>query len=73
MDKVKVLMIDDNVALIEAVKEYFKSSKQIEIIDEAHDGLEGFKKIEKDIYDVIILDLIMLVHLPNQAQHLVLK
>ena len=32
MDKVKVLMIDDNVQLIEAVKEYFKSSKQIEII-----------------------------------------
>ena len=42
MDKVKVLMIDDNVQLIEAVKEYFKSSKQIEIIEEAYDGLDGF-------------------------------
>lgn len=59
MDKVKVLMIDDNVQLIEAVKEYFKSSKQIEIIEEAYDGLEGFKKIEKSICDVVILDLIM--------------
>ena len=59
MDKVKVLMIDDNVQLIEAVKEYFKSSKQIEIIEEAYDGLEGFKKIEKSLCDVVILDLIM--------------
>ena len=59
MDKVKVLMIDDNVQLIEAVKEYFKSSKQIEIIEEAYDGLEGFKKLEKSICDVVVLDLIM--------------
>ena len=59
MNKIKVLMIDDNVQLIEAVKEYFKSSKQIEIIEEAYDGLEGFKKLEKSICDVVILDLIM--------------
>ena len=31
MDKIKVLMIDDNVQLIEAVKEYFKGSKLIEV------------------------------------------
>ncbi len=59
MDKVKVLMIDDNVQLIEAVKEYFKSSKQIEVVEEAYDGVEGFEKIQKSNYDVVILDLIM--------------
>ena len=59
MDKIKVLMIDDNVQLIEAVKEYFKSSKQIEVIEEAYDGLEGFKKLEKSLCDIVILDLIM--------------
>lgn len=59
MDKIKVLMIDDNVELIEAVKEYFKSSKLIEISDSANDGVEGIKKIETSLYDVIILDLIM--------------
>ena len=69
MDKVKVLMIDDNVQLIEAVKEYFKSSKQIEIIEEAYDGLEGFKKIEKSLCDVVILDLIM----PNKDGLFVLE
>ncbi len=59
MDKIKVLMIDDNIQLIEAVKEYFNSSKKIEIISEAHDGVEGINKIENEIYDVIVLDLIM--------------
>lgn len=59
MNKIKVLMIDDNVQLIEAVKEYFKSSKLIEIVCEAHDGIEGIEKIENCEYDVIILDLIM--------------
>ena len=59
MNKIKVLMIDDNVQLIEAVKEYFKSSKSIEISSEAYDGLDGMKKIEEATYDVIVLDLIM--------------
>ena len=59
MNKIKVLMIDDNVQLIEAVKEYFKSSKLIEIVCEAYDGIEGIEKIENCEYDVIILDLIM--------------
>ena len=43
MNKIKVLMIDDNVQLIEAVKEYFESSKLIEVIASANDGLEGIK------------------------------
>ena len=59
MDKIKVLMIDDNVQLIEAVKEYFKSSKLIEISQTANDGIEGIEKIEHENYDVIVLDLIM--------------
>lgn len=59
MNKIRVLMIDDNVQLIEAVKEYFKSSSSIEISSEAYDGVEGLEKIEKEEYDVILLDLIM--------------
>ena len=57
---IKVLMIDDNVKLIEAVKEYFKSSDKIQIIDEAYDGIEGFEKIKSNNeYDIVLLDLIM--------------
>lgn len=61
MEKVRVLMIDDNVNLIEMVKEYFKDKDNIEIVSCAYDGEEGINKIEaeQDNYDVIILDLIM--------------
>ena len=60
MDKIKVLMIDDNVNLIEMVKEYFKD-KNIEITYEAYNGEEGIIELEKhkDEIDVMILDLIM--------------
>ena len=60
MDKIKVLMIDDNVNLIEMVKEYFKD-KNIEIAYEAYNGEEGIIELEKhkDEIDVMILDLIM--------------
>ncbi len=56
-----VLMVDDNVKLIDAVKEYFKTSEEIKITMEAHDGLEGIEKIKnnQDEYDMILLDLIM--------------
>ena len=61
MKNIKVLMIDDNINLINMVKEYFKSSSDVSIVMEAYDGLEGFKMIEEnqDKYDAIILDLIM--------------
>lgn len=61
MEKIKVLMIDDNINLVEMVKEYFKENENIKIEFEAHDGLEGINLIEKEKgnYDVILLDLIM--------------
>lgn len=58
---IRILMIDDNVKLIDAVKEYFKNNEQVNITMEAHDGLEGFEilKNNQDDYDIILLDLIM--------------
>ncbi len=61
MENIRILMIDDNVNLIDMVREYFKRLGNINIVLEAHDGMEGIKIIDecKDDYDVIILDLIM--------------
>ena len=58
---IKVLMIDDNINLVNMIKEYFKSSNDVSILFTAHDGEEGIKVIEDKIndYDVIVLDLIM--------------
>ena len=61
MEKIKVLMIDDNVNLVEMVSDYFENHPKIEIVGSAYDGVEGLKVIKdgKLKYDLIILDLIM--------------
>lgn len=61
MSKIKILMIDDNVNLIEMVREYFKEHNKIELTIESHDGEDGLNKILNSAgnYDVILLDLIM--------------
>ncbi len=71
MEKIKVLMIDDNVNLIEMVNDYFESNQRIEIVGKAYDGEEGLKLIKENTikYDLIILDLIM----PNKDGIAVLK
>ena len=61
MEKIKVLMIDDNINLIEMVEDYFENNQKIEVVDKAYDGEEGLKIIKenKQKYDLVILDLIM--------------
>ena len=61
MNKVKVLMIDDNIDLVSMIKEYFKDHASIEVVLEANDGERGLEliKTRQSDYDVIILDLIM--------------
>lgn len=61
MRKIKILMIDDNIQLIEAVKEYLTNNQNMELVYEAYNGQEGIELIEKekDHFDIIILDLIM--------------
>lgn len=71
MEKIKVLMIDDNESLIEMVEDYFENHPKIEIVGKANDGVEGLKIIKegKLNYDLIVLDLIM----PNKDGLGVLK
>ncbi len=61
MKNIRILMIDDNVKLIDAVKEYFKNNEEVNVVLEAYDGLEGFNIIKEKSseFDIILLDLIM--------------
>lgn len=61
MSKKKVLMIDDNISLVEMVKEYFKENQKIELSLEAYNGEDGLNMIlnKENEYDVILLDIIM--------------
>lgn len=61
MEKIKVLMIDDNVNLVEMVNDYFEDNPRIDIVGSAYNGDEGLKIIKegKLEYNLIVLDLIM--------------
>ena len=71
MEKIRLLVIDDNTSLIELIKEYFEESSIIEAALTAKDGNEGIKQIEskQDEFDMILLDLVM----PNKDGIEVLK
>lgn len=61
MEKTRLLVIDDNEALVDMIEEYFSSHELINIAFKAYTGEESINLIEKNLndYDVIILDLIM--------------
>lgn len=61
MEKTKLLVIDDNKALVDMIEEYFSDHEFIKVNLKAYSGEEGIKAIEEKIndYDAIILDLIM--------------
>jgi len=59
MNKIKVLLIDDNKALVDMVKQYFSSHAVIEVSDVAVNGKDGLSLLESKNYDLVLLDLIM--------------
>ena len=61
MEKIRVLMIDDNQPLVDMVKEYFKNHQKIEVVGSSNDGEDGLNKIlsNQNDYDVVLLDLVM--------------
>lgn len=71
MEKVKLLVIDDNEELIELLKEYFSEQSGADIVLTAKDGKEGIEKIKNNLdkFNMILLDLIM----PNKDGVEVLK
>ena len=58
---IKLLVVDDNRAMVDMVKEYFLDHSKIKVNLVAYDGEEAITKIlnNESEYDVILLDLIM--------------
>lgn len=61
MEKIKLLVVDDNKNLVDMIEEYFSSSNSVMVNLKAYDGVEGLELIKdkQNEYDAIILDLIM--------------
>ncbi|MBA4686302.1 MAG: response regulator transcription factor [Candidatus Galacturonibacter soehngenii] len=55
----KVLVVDDHPIVREGLKLIFETEEEIEIVDEATNGLEALILIQKKEYDLILLDISM--------------
>ena len=56
MDKIKVLMVDDNEVVREGLKSILEPQVDIELVGEAVDGLDAVAKAETLYPDVILMD-----------------
>ena len=61
MEKVKLLVVDDNVGLVDVMKEYFSTSEFALVKYVAYSGDEALEVLmnHKDDIDIVILDMIM--------------
>lgn len=59
MEKLKVLIADDNARVASALEEVLKSDADIEVVGKAEDGIETLHMIDETQPDLLLLDLIM--------------
>ena len=52
----KMLIVEDDRLLAESIADYLRDSFSVDL---AHDGEEGLYEAQKDIYDLILLDIMM--------------
>ncbi len=55
--QIKILIVDDEKAVADILKDCISDKERS--IDVCYDGLDGIDHIQKDIYDLIIVDLVM--------------
>ena len=59
MEKVRIAIADDNKELVKTMVAYFEKHPEIEILWMAHNGNECLTKMEENVPDVLLLDIIM--------------
>lgn len=59
LDKIKVLLADDNKDFCDILKNYLDKQKDIEVLDVAFDGVQAYEKILALKPDVVLLDEVM--------------
>lgn len=59
VEKIKVMIVDDNRDLVNTIADYFKEHPSIEVIHTAFNGKQCLELLEKQVPDVLLLDIIM--------------
>lgn len=57
MDKIRVLLADDHKIFREGVRSLLDREKDMEVVDEASNGLEVLEKVKNQAIDVVVLDI----------------
>lgn len=60
--KIRVLLVDDNINTVNELKQYFSSSKVVEVVGEAYDGTSALEMLVSNNYDLVVMDVL----LPNK-------
>ncbi|HIE16875.1 MAG TPA: response regulator, partial [Dehalococcoidia bacterium] len=61
MERIKVLIVDDNEVVREGLKSILEPQVDIDVVGEAVDGLDAVVKAERLVPDVILMD----AHMPG--------
>ncbi len=58
-NKIRILLVDDHPMIRDAIRQYFSTNEEIDILDEANNGQEALQKLEEKDFDLIITDMAM--------------
>ncbi|MCL2862341.1 MAG: sporulation transcription factor Spo0A [Firmicutes bacterium] len=59
MEKIKLLIVEDDVAYCKELADYFSAEEEFEVVGEAHDGLMAVSMFSALNVDAVILDIVM--------------
>ena len=59
MEKISVVIIDDNKTLCQSIQKDISETTDMEVIGTAHDGMDGLDLIMEKLPDVVVLDVVM--------------
>ena len=55
--QIKILIVDDEKSVADILRDLLSNNERL--IDACYDGLAGIERIQKNFYDLIIVDLVM--------------
>lgn len=59
MDKIKVVIADDNKEFCEILNQFISSNEEFKIVGIAHDGIEALEVVDREKPQILVLDIIM--------------
>lgn len=59
MEKIKVMVVDDQKELAEEIADVLRTDEALEVVDIAFDGFDALQKMQKGAPDVVLLDIRM--------------